>query len=544
MLNITATPQNAHKIVELSRQFKFTVSHDVIAMAAQFTPKVELTIPGFNFTLRKFQAEGVSFMERVRRVLLGDQPGLGKGVQVMAYAWKNDMFPMAAIVPNTLKLNWRNEITAMIGEQKTINIVGRDLSKRRAAYLKTRFPHVTYTKEVGSGFDIYIINYDIAAKNVASMEELNLKFAAVDESHKIKNEKARRTQAVLQLIRGYKEVKSTAEGAGKWDVDRIETGPGINSVCFMTGTPIVNGRPKEIFTTVNTLAPETTEFSTWLKFAYKFCAPKKIWNGKKHITNFDGASNLNELHDLLGGTIMIRRLKADVLLDLPEKQFVLVPLEFNRTEYDKVVSAFNNDDLKAAGEILMEHGGKAPKSDLPLVEYGKLREMAGLAKLPAAIEWITDFVEQEGTKLVVFAHHREVITQIRDGIIAAYGKGAVRTIFGEETDPEKRDEAKEDFQNKASVRVIVCGLTAAGVGLTLTAASDIAFVEYPWTPGDYEQAYGRIERIGQENAMTMWNLAAEDTVEEDNTALLMAKARINDAAVDGGREVSFVDFSK
>jgi len=311
----------------------------------------------------------------------------------------------------------------------------------------------------------------------------------------------------------------------------------VPRVVLMSGTPMVN-RPAELWTTVRSLASYVPQFSTWAKFAWRFCNP--VNNG--HGWNFSGSSNMSELHQLLSQHLMLRRLKQDVLKELPPKVYRVIPLEFERAEYDRVERAFQGMDWKSGLETMIQMGANAPKSDERIVAIQKLREVAALSKLASTVEWIRDYTEN-GEKLVVFAHNRAVIDHIQGALEAdqEWG-GKVGVIFGGVSN-EERAEAVERFQQDSNTRVILVGITAGGFGLTLTAARAVAFVQTPWSPGEIQQCADRVHRIGQDaDQVTIYNLVAENTIEELMADMLFSKGQVLDAGLDGGAVVNTVDL--
>ena len=468
------------------------------------------------------------------RALLADEPGCGKTVQVMAYAHKNSMFPMLVACPNSLKYMWRNEIIAMTGNTYKINIVGTAISAKQAAIRAAKNPNVIYSKKPVNGCDIYIINYEILSSNVIEIESLSIKYLVADESHKCKNPDATRTHAFQRLALGYVDVKKN-----KGKRQRIKYSKGIDSITMVSGTPMIN-RPKEIWTTVSTIAPWVPQWKYWNNFGFQFCGAKK----NKFGWDFNGASNLPELNKLLLEHVMSRRLKEDVLTELPSKNIKMVPLEFDRRDYDKVANSFSGIDWKGGIETIITMGGNPPKSDDAIVAIQKLREIAGLAKLKSAIEWIKDFTEN-GEKLVVFAHHRDIINAVKNELEQddEY-RGKIGVIYGGIT-PEERDTAVQNFQKDDSNRIILVSIDAGGVGLTLTAASNSAFIQLPWSPANLSQAIDRVHRIGQRaNQVNVWILTAEGTIEEDIAEMILHKGKILDEAIDSGRVVNLLEMTK
>jgi SWI/SNF-related matrix-associated actin-dependent regulator 1 of chromatin subfamily A len=517
MLEFTATAARVREATKLA--YRHGVALQGVQAFWDAQPRAT-EIDRFAFKLKPYQADGVAHLERWDgNALIGDEPGLGKTAQVMAYAFKNRRFPMCAILPKTLLLNWRREITLMLGSQLKVLIVGFVPSKRREAELKRQYPHVSYSKTPQPGFDVTLINYDIVARNQEALEHVGYDYVVVDESHKIKNAKAQRTQAILRLVTGREEVKGKRN---EWRVLH----DGVKSVTFCTGTPIVN-RPAELWTTVSTIADWVPTFTNFFKFATRYCNAHKTRFG----WDFNGHSNEAELNQLLTETIMIRRLKAEVLKELPAKTFVTVPLEFDRKEYDAVAAAFEGrGDWKQGMQKLVQYGGNPAKSDEAIVAINKCREIAGYAKLTSAIEWILDYVE-EGRKLVVFAHHQKMVDQITAAMkVAGVGVRMIRGGVG----LEERAQAAQDFQTLPDVKVIVLNIASAGFGITLTAASACAFVQLPWSPSDLIQAADRVHRIGQQDNVTVYNLVAEGTVEEQIGDMIMEKAEVANNVIDGG----------
>jgi len=531
MLSVAATVANVCKINRLAVKHGLTIDPEVLSVLDNI-PRVT-TIPGFAFTLKDYQADGVAWLEANGGTgILADEQGCGKTAIAMAYIHKCQMLPALIVVPNTLKLIWRNEILAMTGQRYKINVVGKTYSKRQTAKRAAKHPNVVYSKVPAVGCDIYVINYDILAANCEALELLGLKFMAVDESHKIKNPDAKRTQAMQRLAVGGYDVKLRG---GKRE--RKTFGQGIGRVTLMSGTPLVN-KPLELWTSVSTVAPWVPEFSTFTRFAFRYTNAQRGTHG----WDFNGASNTGELNALLLKHAMLRRLKADVLKELPPKIYRTLPLEFDRAEYDRVESAFNGINWRAGMEAIVRMGGNIPKSDDAIVAIQKLREIAGYAKLDSAIEWIKDYTETN-RKLVIFAHNRQVIERIKAGLEKDEDyRGAVGVIYGGVSDEERAD-AVLNFQNDTAMRVIIVGIQAGGFGLTLTAAKAVAFVQLPWTPGEISQCVDRIHRIGQAaDSVTVWNLVAECTIEEEMADMLFNKGQIIDAVLDAGRVVNTLDL--
>jgi SNF2 family DNA or RNA helicase len=245
--------------------------------------------------------------------------------------------------------------------------------------------------------------------------------------------------------------------------------------------------------------------------------------------------------------VLRRRRKRDVLEQLPDKQRVVLPVELaNRADYEEVsedVASWLRRHAEAdAGFLASLEGlgaaeraaavaerGRATeqraRSAETLVRLGHLSLVAARGKLPMALEWIGDFLES-GEKLVVFSRHREIADAVHADVPgAALATGAL--------DADRRAAEVERFQTDEACRLIVCTLDAAGVGLTMTAASNVAFLELAWTPAAHDQAEDRVHRIGQASAVTAWYLLAQRTIDERVTEILDRKRRVVDATSDG-----------
>ena len=239
--------------------------------------------------------------------------------------------------------------------------------------------------------------------------------------------------------------------------------------------------------------------------------------------NTNGSSNPEELHRLLTGSVMLRRKKADVLKELPAKIISVVPMEIvNRTEYNKANNDFIDYIRRTRGVEAAERASRAEQ----LGKVEALKQIAIQGKIKAVINWIRTTLEVQN-KLVVFAWHTNII----DKILAEFPNISVR--YDGTVSETKKEEAKEAFQNDQKIELFVGNIKAAGLGLTLTAASQVAFVELPWTPSDLDQCSDRLHRIGQKDVVNVHYLIAEDTVEERIANIIDQKRVVIDAIIDG-----------
>lgn len=446
----------------------------------------EIEIPGLKGTPYPFQRKGVAFIESKNgRALIADEMGLGKTLQAIAYLQLHpELRPAVIIVPKLVKYKWEREIHKWMQNPGTIQILEG---------LQPNIPVIG---------DIVIANYDIISNNYIDGKELvytgwidyiiDTKPAILisDESHYFKNNKAKRTKAIKKIAKK------------------------VDNFIALSGTPIEN-RPIEIYNAVNLINPNL--FPNFMAFAKRYCNAKHNGFG----WDFSGASNISELHSKLTKSIMIRRLKKDVLTDLPDKIYDYIPLEItNRSQYEIAEDDFIEWVKNTQGIASATKKANA----LALTKIEGLKQLALEGKQQQIIEWIEDFLESDN-KLVVFAVHRNII----DYIVSKFPKVAVK-LDGSTTN---RDTVINKFQTDDNCRLFVGNIKAAGVGIELTAANHVAIIEFPWTPGALDQAIDRLHRIGQKNTVNVNYLIAKDTIEEDNALLLDKKRNIISQTLDG-----------
>lgn len=465
--------------VEKLLDWGFVIDEDLRRFLDKSKVKVsdlkETSVIGLKGQLFPFQSIGVSFIEaRNGRAIIGDEMGLGKTVQALAWLQMHpEKKPVVIVVPSSLKVNWAKEAEAWMTNPKVQILSGTN-------------PNLPIIGE------IIIINYDILPYWVDRLLKIRPQVLITDECHYFKNNSAKRTKAVKAL------------------------GKNIPHVIALSGTPIVN-RPVEFYNAIklvdNTVVPD------FFRYAQRYCGARHNGYG----WDFSGATNTEELHQKLVSTIMIRRKKSDVLKELPDKIRAFLPMELsNEKEYRMAEANFIAFVRQQKGALAAARASNAQA----LAEIEGLKQLAVAGKLEQAIDWIRDFIEIDG-KLVVFAVHKFVI----DALMEAFGKVAVK-IDGSVLLTD-RDKAVEAFQKNPNIRLFVGNIKAAGVGLTLTAASNVAFLELPWTPGDLSQAEDRCHRIGQKDSVTIHYLLASNTIEERIARLIDKKRKILDQVLDG-----------
>jgi len=426
--------------------------------------------------LYRYQKRGVLQLEKLGgRVLLADEMGLGKTIQALYYFKRNKMSPVVVICPASLKYNWAREAAVHI--------------KERAEILEGTKPP---KKKVFKQNPFVIINYEILGPWLEYLVDLEPKLVILDECQYIKNRQAKRTRYVKQLCKS------------------------VPHVLALSGTPLTN-RPAELWTTLNIIRPDL--FKSFMSYALEYCAAqRKPWGWE-----YKGARNLPELHEILITNCMVRRRKVDVLKDLPAKarHAVPVPLE-NRKEYDEA----EEDLILWLSKYSKQKATSAARAQR-LVKMGYLKRLAAELKLKAVMDWIDTFLEETDDKLVVFAIHKNIIQQLKERY-----PGCV-TVTGQVTG-KKRQRSVDKFQRHKGTRLFIGNLQAAGIGLTLTAASTVLFAELGWTPGEHIQGEDRIHRIGQQYKSTCYYLIGVNTIEERLSRIIQEKQAVLSATLDGG----------
>lgn len=458
-------------------------------------------IPGLIRGLYKYQLEDVSLIDKKKgRILIGSEMGLGKTLQALSWIQlrKDIATPAIILCPASAKLSWAREALKFT-QLNPVTISGR---KKKAFKAFT---------EVDKDL-VYIINYDILfdyqecefCKGTKLMhgekckkcngkgkipvlhkdiKKLGIQTVIIDEYHYLKTNGTARTESAKDLCKLAKHVVP------------------------MSGTPIEQ-KPIEIYNAIQITNPNI--FPSWWAFTKEYCDRKRTPFG----WDFSGASNTKELHAILTKKLMIRRMKKEVLPELPPIIRSVVPIEINLNSYNKIVAE--------AQEALEKADAKA--QHLTIIE--KAKQAVVQLKMKDALSWVQDYIDS-GQKIVVFAEHRDVVDQIADH----FGKIAVRLYGG--ISQKAAQEAVDRFQTDPSCMVFV-GSRSAKENHTLTAAAATCFFELWWMSTWHDQAEARVSRIGQVADTTFaYYLLAADTIEEDIAEMLDRKRAIVSAVLDG-----------
>jgi SWI/SNF-related matrix-associated actin-dependent regulator 1 of chromatin subfamily A len=419
--------------------------------------------------LAPFQWAGVHYALAARTTFIADEQGLGKTVEALTALEADGAFPAVVVCPASMKLTWQREAEHWLPGRSVAVVNGR--------------------VAVPPAGDITIVNYEIVAAHREQLARRRLRAVVIDEAHYCKNPSAKRTHAVRAL-------------AGSVGANGLKLA--------LTGTPVLN-HPDELIAQLRVID-----------------RLKEFGSGARFSNQFRGRLMEERLHWHLRRSCFVRRLKADVLPQLPAKRQVVVPIALtNESEY-RLAQRDVIEWLRTQPLDLSELNAKisATLRAERLAQLGTLQRLAARGKLAAALAWVEDFLAS-GEALVLFARHVE----IQQATIARF-PDALHLLGSDSL--LAREAAIERFQAADGPQLIVCATRSAAQGITLTRASNVAFLELEWTPAIHDQAEDRCHRIGQRDAVTAWYLLAADTIDETMSRLIQSK-RATIAAVTDGR---------
>lgn len=439
--------------------------------------------------LKPFQLEGVKQIYQFRgKALLADEQGLGKTISALYWVTKIPKHrPVIIITPASVKYTWQSEASLHFGLRT--EVLEGNCNKQ--------------TKRLPG--NIIILNYDILKSWLPVLQLAKPRCVILDEIQYIKNVTAKRTKAVFELVKD------------------------VPSVLGLSGTPLTN-RPIELWPVLQAIRPDI--FPNREKYAWKFCHPVYL---PMRGWVFNGASKLPLLNKILRREVMIRRLKKDVLPELPAVTHKIVSFRLKSyIEYNKV----QEDFIGWLKKISPSKANRAKKSQA-LTKVGYLLRLVAELKLEWTAKWIEEFfISHPGEKLVGLTMHTFVIDYLQERF-----RGRSLVIDGSVTG-RKREETVRKFQSNRHFDLMLGNWKAAGVGITLTAASNIAALDFPWTPGDLAQGRDRVHRIGQRKNVFFHYLTLLETIEEKQIKGLRKKSKVLDAILNGEDAEDFDMFEE
>jgi SNF2-related domain/Helicase conserved C-terminal domain len=467
---------------------------------------VSLQAPG-DLELMPHQAQLVAAAAAGHRTfLLADEPGLGKTAQALLAAQAAHAYPLLVVVPNVVKTNWAREAGLWTPHRPATVIHGDG--------------------DTIDGFaDIVIVNYEVLDRHVGWLGDLGFRGMVVDEAHFIKNKSSQRSQHVLQLS------------------ERIRSRIARPLLMALTGTPLIN---------------DIEDF-------------RAIW---QFLGWIDDKKPLGQLMDALEETDLtpadpafypaarrcvvdlgiVRRRKVDVAADIPARRIADLPVELDDeagrsiraaerelarrlvSRYESalatrtsghVVDGIDHDLVRRVATWEREDTTTATGENV----FGMMRRI-GQAKAGLAADYAAQLARSVG-KVVFFAKHVDVMDVAEE----TFAKRGIRfsSIRGDQT-PKSREKNIDAFVNDPDVAIVVCSLTAAGVGLNLQVASNVVLSELSWTDAEQTQAIDRVHRIGQGDPVTAWRIIAAQTIDTKVAELIDSKAGLAARALDGSDE--------
>lgn len=435
-----------------------------------------------------YQKEGIAYALEKKRCIMGDEMGLGKTVQAIGVLAVTKAFPALVVCPASLKVNWQREMKKFAG----INAVILNDDNRQTWQ---RFWEIK-RQDGKPCAEVFITNYEslkkffvarikregrFTLKSVEFDERINLfRTVIIDESHKCKTKSTQQSKFVQGICQGKEYILE------------------------LTGTPVVNNNTDLIQQL--TIMGRLGDFGGYSKFVARYCAGERK------------SSHLKELNYLLRKTCFFRRLKKDVLTQLPDKtrSYLVMDID-NMREY----KAAERDVVKYLVQYRAADDEKIQRTirGAIMVKMGILKQISARGKVRSALDIIHDTIDG-GQKLIVFCFLKEVVQAIKQEF-----RDAV-SVTGDDNDRQKQW-AVDRFQTDESCRLIVLNYKSGGVGLTLTAASNVLFVEMPWTAAACNQAEDRAHRNGQKNAVNCVYLLGKGTIDEYIYNLIQQKREIS-----------------
>lgn len=522
-------------------------------------------------SLRPFQKVGILVgLKKQGRILIGDEMGLGKTLQALSIiTYFRQEWPVLVICPSSIRFQWY---------QQALDWLSPEINKSNITLIRTS--NDTYSRKS----NIIIISYDLITRNEHFRSFFGSDFQVViaDESHFLKNSTAKRTQMIVPLLHKarraillsgtpalnnptelYEQINAIVRPNPQFYSDKrtekknktknikeelvikkkkksrirklssdsnseadSESSDNISLLKAFNEKKMINNN-QDIQKQINVVSPK---FPSYLDFAQRY-SDIRI-NKFSHRKEFYGSRNTEELHLFIRESVMIRRLKKQVLHELPPKQRSKIPLEIK----DKV-------GIKRIQELLAD-----PSCQMDCSNYDEDdSSMCNLHKLTCEIkinpvqEYIEYLLEYNDDKYVIFGHHHVMLDAIesvllkkrKTGICNSGGPFLFIRIDGK-TPGNKREDYVREFQKNENCKVALLSITACGQGLNLTSAGTVIFAELYWVPGTMLQAEDRCHRMGtQYSCINIHYLIAEETLDDKMWGTLCRKQKIMASTLDG-----------
>jgi superfamily II DNA or RNA helicase len=498
-------------IQPLLRAFERTTAD---APSCMTLPAPSHTHLGRGLDLMPHQAQVIAkAREGHRTFLLADEPGLGKTAQALLAAEAADAYPLLAVVPNVVKTSWAREAAMWTPDHGATVIHGDG-------------------ETVDAFCDIVVVNYDILGRHVGWLSRFGFRGMIVDEAHFIKNKSSQRSRNVLDLSRKVRERTPRP------------------LLMALTGTPLINDI--EDFLAI-------WEFLGWI-------GGGEVGPDLLHSLEANGMTPVDpSFYPAARQSVIemgiVRRRKVDVAKDIPARRIADVPLELEGAlatsvraaerklvqrlvkRYESAVAARKDGDaitgidVSIVRQVCARELRNSDEESTGENVFSMMRRI-GQAKAELAADY-TAQLSRSADKVVFFAKHIDVM-DTAEQLFAKRDIGYT-SIRGDQT-TRVRQKNIDAFVNDDDVHVIVCSLTAAGVGINLQVASNVVLAELSWTSAEQTQAIDRVHRIGQDQPVTAWRMIATQTIDARIAELISTKESLAARALDGSDvEVSSVD---
>ena len=445
--------------------------------------------------LYPFQAAGVRFIGKGKRVLVADEMGTGKTVQAITAIDLADAYPALIICPNSLKHNWAKEVE-MWSDATPVVIEGT--ATKRAKLIADAWELQDREQQ-----NVVIINYESLVKHTkeksfgntvlsdkdkepGELNDIPWQAVVVDEAHRIKSPKAHSTRAV-------------------WGVSQMAP-----YRIALTGTPVVNN-PDDLWSIMHFLDPEG--FPSRTRFRDRYCLMRPGYHGGVENMGLQEGPPRTEL-DLQVRPRFIRRTKMAVLPELPDKILSTrrIPLTPAQTKaYNQMVK---NMMAELKSGILMATD--------PLTLLGRLRYVASampevnedldvisLSTPSNKLNEVKDILEGGSGQLVVYGESRKLMELLQAELWRSYSVGMITGAV-----PVRVRQGYVDMFQRGELDIMLATTGAGAEGITLTAANRMVVVQESWSNVANKQAHDRIHRIGQDRGTEIITLISEGTVDE------------------------------
>ena len=443
-----------------------------------------------------YQLEGIAAGLKWQRFLIGDEPGLGKTLQSIGVVDCANAYPCLVICPASLKINWKREFEKFT-DRKAIVLDNAVAITWPYLINKDMYQVAIVNYESLKKYFVYNIHADqgktFRLSDVEFYPYISLfKSVIIDECHRVKDPTAQQTKFTRGIVEGK-----------QWRI-------------LLSGTPVVN-RPADLLAQLSIMG-RLKEFGGRAKFIADYGGgdPTERRPGVNTKCDEDVPRNLDRLSSELYSRCMIRREKAKVLTQLPDK-----------TRVDLYVDISNRDEYLLAAADLAEYlrqYTECSDSDIrrkmrmeALVKFMTLRSLSAKGKIRQAVDFVKTFLANN-TPLILFCSLHEVVDELK--------KAFPKAVSVTGRDSMQAKQAAVDAFQSGKAQLIICSIKAAGVGLTLTASSNVAFVEFPWTYADCCQCEDRAHRIGQKDNVTCYYLIGRHTIDHSLYQIIHRKKSI------------------